>query len=69
FSRFSFEQMLAWLDHQQRQGNQPRAALEAEKSDATSQPFSVRYAEQLDILNQVVETVAKIPLRKSSEEH
>ena len=69
FSRFTFEQILAWLDHQQHQGNQPRAALEAEKPDATSQPFSVRYAEQLDILNQVVETVAKIPVRKSSEEH
>ena len=69
FSRFTFEQILAWLDHQQHQGNQPRAALEAEKPDATSQPFSVRYAEQLDILNQVVETVAKIPVRKSSVEH
>lgn len=69
FSRFTFEQILAWLDHQQHQGNQPRAALEAEKPDATSQPFSVRYAEQLDILNQVVETVAKLPVRKSSVEH
>ena len=68
FSRFTFEQILTWLDHQRHQGIQPRAAITAAKPEAATQPFAVRYTEQLDILNQVVEKVTKLPVKKATGE-
>lgn len=68
FSRYTFDQVLAWLDRRHAERLSTRPALEAEEVKPSEQPFAVRYAEQLDILDQIVDEVAQLPARKSARD-
>ncbi|EKQ20150.1 RecD-like DNA helicase [Lacticaseibacillus paracasei] len=68
FSRYTFDQVLAWLDKRHAERLSTRPALEAEEVKPSEQPFAVRYAEQLDILDQIVDEVAQLPARKPARD-
>jgi exodeoxyribonuclease V alpha subunit len=68
FSRYTFDQVLAWLDKRHAERLSTRPALEAEEVKPSEQPFAVRYAEQLDILDQIIDEVAQLPARKPARD-